>query len=127
MRQQAEFFFLEEEQLRQALHLSKGKPGPGAGPGVSEPQLAATEEPDFERAPGDEDKMIQEALRRSVADTGAAAGGPAMDAGRKEEVWKELPPEALADGSKGSGAGTAAASEGEGVQGAGSADSPVCL
>lgn len=124
MGQQAELFFLEQEQLQQAIHLSRGYSRACGGSGASPPPTAAvTGEANIEGGAGDEDKMIQEALRRSVADTGAAAGGPVRSPGGEEELWEKLPPEVLADDSKGGGA----ASEGGGDVGAGSEHSPVCL
>eukprot|EP00752_Nemacystus_decipiens_P005447 g4937.t1 len=128
--QQAATAFFEPEQdeeLQRAILLSRGafgaaEAGVAAAPAGKAGSAATTGNLGVDY----EDQMVQEALRRSVADTAATAllGG-------REDAWETLPPEVMAVG----GAGGGSCSERGGVktdgggsgEGAGTKDSPVCL
>ncbi|CAN0074748.1 unnamed protein product [Ectocarpus fasciculatus] len=114
MQQQAEFFFREEDQVQQAIRLSRGIFDAGGG-SVAAAGGRGAEAADYD---GSADPDLQEALRRSVADTGKMATRFAVGGGEREVV------------AGGSGSTVTAASGAEGNNngvGTGSEHSPVCL
>lgn len=114
MQQQAEDFFREEDQVQQAIRLSRGVFDAGGG-SVAAAGRRGAEAADYD---GSADPDLQEALRRSVADTGKMATRFAVGGGEREVV------------AGGSGSTVTSASGAEGNNngvGTGSEHSPVCL
>ncbi|CAM9445047.1 unnamed protein product [Ectocarpus sp. 13 AM-2016] len=109
MQQQAEVFFREEDQVQQAIRLSRGVFDAGGG---SVAAAAAGGWAGAANNDGSVDPDLQEALRRSVADTRFAVGGSERE---------------VVAGGSGSSATSASSTEGTNSVGTGSEHSPVCL
>ncbi|CAM9648921.1 unnamed protein product [Ectocarpus sp. 8 AP-2014] len=110
MQQQAEVFFREEDQVQQAIRLSRGVFDAGGGSVAA--AAAGGRGAGAAIYDGSSDHDLQEALRRSVADTRFAVG-----VGEREVVA----------GGSGSTATAASSAEGNNGVGTGSEHSPVCL
>ncbi|CAM9422669.1 unnamed protein product [Ectocarpus sp. 6 AP-2014] len=110
MQQQAEVFFREEDQVQQAIRLSRGVFDASGGSVAA--AAAGGRGAGAANYDGSTDPDLQEALRRSVADTRFAVGG-----GEREVVA----------GGSGSTATAASSAEGNNGVGTGSEHSPVCL